>query len=71
MRDEQEACRAIERYADTVKRLCIIHLKNGPDTEDIFQNVFLKYVLSSIVFESEEHEKAWVIRLPSMSARIC
>ena len=24
---------------------------------------FLKYVLSSIVFESEEHEKAWVIRV--------
>ena len=63
MRDEQEACRAIERYADTVKRLCIIHLKSGPDTEDIFQNVFLKYVLSSAVFESEEHEKAWVIRV--------
>ena len=63
MRDEQEACRAIERYADTVKRLCIIHLKNGPDAEDLFQNVFLKYVLSSIVFESEEHEKAWVIRV--------
>ena len=63
MRDEQEACRAIERYADTVKRLCIIHLKSGPDTEDFFQNVFLKYVLSSAVFESEEHEKAWVIRV--------
>ena len=63
MRDEQEACRAIERYADTVKRLCIIHLKSGPDTEDIFPNVFLKYVLSSAVFESEEHEKAWVIRV--------
>ena len=46
MRSEQEANRAIERYADTVRRICMIHLKNHADTEDIFQNVFLKYVLS-------------------------
>ena len=55
--------RAIERYADTVRRLCMIHLKNRADTEDIFQTVFLKYVLSSVSFESEEHEKAWIIRV--------
>ena len=33
------------------------------DTEDIFQNVFLKYALSSRSFESPEHEKAWFIRV--------
>ena len=63
MRSEQEANRAIERYADTVRRLCMIHLKNYADTEDIFQTVFLKYVLSSVSFESEEHERAWFIRV--------
>lgn len=41
----------------------MIHLKNYADTEDIFQTVFLKYVLSSVLFESEEHEKAWFIRV--------
>ena len=40
----------------------MIHLKNYADTEDIFQTVFLKYVLSSVSFESKEHEKAWIIR---------
>lgn len=63
MRSEQEVNRAVERYADTVRRLCMIHLKNYADTEDIFQTVFLKYVLSSVPFESEEHEKAWFIRV--------
>lgn len=63
MRSEQEVDRAIERYSDTVRRICMIHLKNYDDTEDIFQTVFLKYALSSIVFESEEHEKAWFIRV--------
>ena len=42
MRSEQEAIRAIERYSDTVRRLCAVHLKNDADTEDIFQTVFLK-----------------------------
>ncbi|HJA49641.1 MAG TPA: sigma-70 family RNA polymerase sigma factor [Candidatus Agathobaculum intestinipullorum] len=69
MRSEQEANRAIERYADTVRRICMIHLKNHSDTEDIFQNVFLKYVLSTAVFESEEHEKAWFIRVTINACR--
>lgn len=63
MRSEQEINRAIDRYADTVRRICMIHLKNYADTEDIFQNVFLKYALSSVTFENEEHEKAWIIRV--------
>ena len=60
MRSEQEAIRAIERYSDTVRRLCLLHLKNDADTEDIFQTVFLKYVLSSVSFQDE---KAWFIRV--------
>lgn len=63
MRSEQEANRAIEQYSDMVRRLCMIHLKNYHDTQDIFQTVFLKYVLSSVVFESQAHEKAWFIRV--------
>lgn len=63
MRSEQEINVAMDRYADTVRRLCMIHLKNYADTEDIFQNVFLKYALSSRSFESQDHEKAWFIRV--------
>ena len=63
MRNEQEVNRAVEEYSDMIRRLCMIHLKNYADTEDIFQTVFLKYVLSSVVFENKEHEKAWFIRV--------
>ena len=45
MRSEQEINDVIERYADTVRRLCAVYLKNYADTEDIFQTVFLKYAL--------------------------
>lgn len=69
MRSEQEAARAIDLYADMVRRLCLIHLKNQADSEDIFQNVFVKYALSSAAFENGEHEKAWFIRVTINACR--
>lgn len=63
MRSEQEVSTAIDRYSDTVKRLCVLYLKNHIDTEDVFQTVFLKYALSTAAFENPEHEKAWIIRV--------
>ena len=63
MRGEQEVNQAIEQYADTVFRLCMVHLKNHADAEDVFQTVFLKFALTSRAFESSEHLKAWLIRV--------
>ena len=63
MRSEEEVRDAMERYADTVRRLCMVHVKSYADTEDIFQTVFLKYALHSDPFASREHEKAWFIRV--------
>ena len=69
MRSERETNEAIERYGDTVRRLCMIHLKNEADTQDIFQRVFLKYLLHTADFESREHEKAWFIRVTINACR--
>ena len=63
MRSEEDANRAVDLYGDKVRRICMIHLKNMTDTEDIFQTVFLKYVLHTAPFDSPEHEKAWIIRV--------
>jgi len=63
MRTEFEVGRAVEKHADTVRRICYLHLKNYSDVEDIFQDVFLKYLLSDQAFDSDEHEKAWLIRI--------
>ena len=69
MRSEEEANRAVDLYGDTVRRICMIHLKNKADTEDIFQNVFLKYVLRTAPFDSPEHEKAWSIRVTANACK--
>ena len=71
MRSEQEVNIAIERYADLVLRLCMVYLKNRADAEDTFQNVFLKYALHTKTFESDEHEKAWLIRVTVNACKDC
>ena len=63
MRSPEELDRAMKLYADTVRRVCMIYLKNYADTEDIFQTVFLKYLQNTQVIENPEHEKAWFIRV--------
>lgn len=63
MRSEAETSRAMELYGDMVRRICLVHLKNEADSQDVFQNVFLKYLLHSPDFENSEHEKAWFIRV--------
>lgn len=69
MRGEQEVNRAIEAYGNLIRRICLIHLKNHADTEDIFQTVFLKYLLSPAEFQSRGHEKAWFIRVTANACR--
>ena len=56
MRSEQEINNAIDKYSDMVWRLCMLHLKNRADTEDIFQTVFIKYAIHNKAFENETHE---------------
>ena len=69
MQSEAEVNRAVEKYADMVQRICFYHLKNRADTEDVFQNVFLKYMLQEEPFQSEEHEKAWLARVAINACR--
>lgn len=63
MRDETQAKQAIETYSDMIRRICFIYLKNYSDVEDVFQDVFLKYILYNGIFEDKEHEKAWFVRV--------
>lgn len=63
LRTEEQVNLAVERYADMIKRICLLRLKSPQDTDDVFQSVFLKYLDSSKEFESEAQEKAWFIRV--------
>ena len=53
----------VEKYAQTVFRVCLMRLDNYADAEDCFQNVFVKLFKNSPRFNEEEHIKAWLIRV--------
>ena len=50
-------------YSLLVYRLAYVRTGNRHDADDIYQEVFLRYVKANPAFESEEHGKAWFIRV--------
>ena len=46
-----------------VYRIALTRAGTVENAEDIFQEVFLKYSEKEPKFQSEEHEKAWLIRI--------
>lgn len=50
-------------YQDMVYHLALVHTKSPTDADDVFQEVFLRLVRKKPLFESEEHLKAWLIRI--------
>ena len=53
------------RNFDTLYRVSFMYLKNAHDAEDAVHNAFLKAIETGKRFESEKHEKAWLIRVAS------
>ncbi len=52
----------VDIYADTVTRLCILRLKNLPDAEDCWQNVFLKLYKAEKMWNKPPDElRRWII----------
>ena len=54
---------AVRAYADALFRLAYTQLRSRVDAEDVVQEVFLRYLRCAPVFESTEHERAWLIRV--------
>lgn len=59
----------ISRYRNMVYRVAFSYLKSPADSEDIMQEVFLKLYQSGKSFDSEEHLKAWLIRVTANKAK--
>ena len=49
------------RHAQTVYRVCYSFMGSAADTEDATQATFMKLIDHPRTFESEQHEKAWLI----------
>lgn len=53
----------IRMYSDMVYRIAYSMTNRKADAEDIYQEVFMKLYNNKKQFESNEHEKAWIIRV--------
>ncbi len=60
---------AVRTYGDMLYRISIVMLKNHADSEDAVQETFIKYMLKAPDFESENHEKAWLITVCTNKCR--
>ncbi len=59
----QEFTRLVELFSGTVFRTALCYVKNKHDADDVMQDVFLKLYTYNKDFESDEHVKAWLIRV--------
>ncbi len=52
-----------ELYGDMIYRLALVRTKSVADAEDVVQEVFLRCLKNNPVFQSAEHQKAWLIKV--------
>lgn len=61
MDHHDELKQTILRNSNTVYRLAYAQMKNTSDADDVYQEVFYRYIRKKPFFENQEHEKAWFI----------
>ena len=63
MKDEQYFNRILDSYMQMLLRIAYSYVKNTQDSEDIVSEVLVRLIKKEPHFESEEHERAWLIRV--------
>lgn len=52
-----------KKYSDMLYRIAFSYVGNKSDAEDALQEVFIRFLKKKPVFENEDHERAWLIRV--------
>lgn len=55
--------KVIRYYSNMVYRLAFARTGTKHDADDVYQEVFFRYIKSNPSFKDEEHRKAWLIRV--------
>ena len=63
LRTDDSCKKDIEAYSDMVYKLAFSLVKNEYDADDVYQDVFYQYIRKRPIFQSEEHKKAWFLRV--------
>ncbi len=63
------ATEAYEKYADRVFAAAFAVCRDRADADDVTQDTFTRYIARDQQYESEEHIKAWLLRVAVNRAR--
>lgn len=59
MNDEE----MVKAYSDMIYGVAMRYVRNRTDAEDVYSDVFYRYFRRERKFDSEEHRKAWLLRV--------
>lgn len=59
----QRAEQILGAYGDSILRYAYSYLHNMSDAEEILQDTLIQFLKSAPVFDSRQHEKAWLLRV--------
>ncbi|MBO5421579.1 MAG: sigma-70 family RNA polymerase sigma factor [Clostridia bacterium] len=62
-KSEEEIKELVDKHSSLIFRIAYCILSNSEDAQDAVQETFLKYITKAPEFNSEEHRKAWLIRV--------
>lgn len=65
----EELTLIMERYKDNLFAAAFNICKNAADADDVVQETFFQYYKTNKQFESEQHIKAWLIRVAVNKAK--
>lgn len=63
VRPADEIETVVRTHGDMLFRICLVMLGSESDAEDAVQDTLLRFMQKAPVFDSPEHEKAWLIRV--------
>lgn len=70
-KSESEISRILSAYGDMLYRTAYLLLGNPHDVQDVLQEVLIRYMEKSPAFASQDHEKAWLLRVTSNCCKDC
>ena len=59
----QRAAHILDTYGDAILRYAYSYLHNQSDAEEALQDTLIQFLKTQPVFEGNEHEKAWLLRV--------
>jgi len=65
MNDEE----MVKTYSDMIYGVAMRYVRNRTDADDVYSDVFYRYFRRQRSFDSEEHRKAWLLRVTVNSSK--